>query len=155
MVAASVNQCSVSAIPLSYNILFCALLCEYQFCNQASMHRKSLFTRSPSGNIASCLSLQIPILQPSSHALLKSPSPIPSSWDEFWDGCYHVFPKFPFWFRNMDVSNKSTRGGWSEFGMETVGTVPNNCPTSFQHNPNTIPSGGANIPKLTIVYLSI
>lgn len=23
-------------------------------------------------------------------------------WDEFWNGCYHVFPKFPFWYRNKD-----------------------------------------------------
>ena len=56
-------------------------------------------------------------------------------WDEFWNGCYHVFLKFSFWYRNKNVLDKSWgvvgRGlGWRLLG--SIPTMSNFIPTQSQ-----------------------
>ena len=45
-------------------------------------------------------------------------------WDEFWNGCYHVLPKFPFWYRNKDDSNKSRGVVGRGLGRQQLGSIP-------------------------------
>ena len=49
-----------------------------------------------------------------------------------------VINKVSFWYRNKAESKKIMRGGWSGFGMVTVGIHPND----FDLDPNKIPTGG-------------
>ena len=45
-------------------------------------------------------------------------------WDEIWNDCYHVFTKFPFWYRNKDESKKSWGVVGRGLGRILLGSIP-------------------------------
>ena len=52
--------------------------------------------------------------------------------NQFRDGCYHVFLNFSFWYRNIDVLNKSWGVAGRGLGWRQLGSIPS--------HPNTIPT---------------
>ena len=62
-----------------------------------------------------------------------------TEWQTWWDfvGMKLLFVKFPFG-TEMRMSQQNHEGGWSGFGMATIGIYPND----FDLHPNKIPTGG-------------